>query len=44
LATLKDDGMTVDRQVVAGTISELRARLPEADDLLEGLQWRPLMR
>jgi hypothetical protein len=30
--------MTVDLQVVARTISELRARLPEADDLLEGLQ------
>lgn len=30
--------MTVDPQVVARTISELRARLPEADDLLEGLQ------
>jgi len=30
--------MTVDRQIVARTISELRARLPETDDLLEGLQ------
>jgi hypothetical protein len=30
--------MTVDPQVVARTISELRARLPEADDLLEGFQ------
>jgi GAF domain-containing protein len=30
--------MTVDRQVVARTITELRVRLPEADDLLEGLQ------
>lgn len=30
--------MTVDLQVVARTISELRARFPEADDLLEGSQ------
>lgn len=38
MATFKDDGMTVDRQLVARTITELRVRLPEADDLLEGLQ------
>lgn len=30
--------MTVDRQVVARTVRDLRATLPEADDLLVGLQ------
>ena len=29
--------MAVDRQMVARTVSELRAALPEADDLLAGL-------
>ena len=38
MATFKDNGMTVDRQLVARTTTELRVRLPEADDLLEGLQ------
>ena len=30
--------MTVDRQMVARTVGDLRATLPEADDLLSGLQ------
>jgi GAF domain-containing protein len=34
----KDDVVTVDRQMVARTVRDLRATLPEADDLLSGLQ------
>jgi hypothetical protein len=33
-----EDAVTVDRQIVARTVSDLRAALPEADDLLWGLQ------
>jgi GAF domain-containing protein len=33
-----DEVMAVDRQMVARTVTELRAAVPEADDLLAGLQ------
>jgi GAF domain-containing protein len=38
VAAEKDDAVIVDRQIVARTVRDLRATLPEADDLLSGLQ------
>jgi hypothetical protein len=35
--TMRNEAVAVDRQMVARTVSELRAALPEADDLLVGL-------
>jgi hypothetical protein len=35
--TTRNEAVAVDRQMVARTVSELRAALPEADDLLAGL-------
>jgi hypothetical protein len=34
---MRNEAVAVDRQMVARTVSELRAALPEADDLLVGL-------
>jgi hypothetical protein len=34
---MRNEAVAVDRQLVARTVSELRAALPEADDLLVGL-------
>jgi GAF domain-containing protein len=36
-ASPKDEAVAVDRQIIARTVRELRAALPEADDLLVGL-------